>query len=301
MLIAPFTSASIGPQAGQITVSWRGRVHRAPQWWQVMLVPAGFTGMTLRAASSAFPMRMQVNWCQAASRMLLFSPALAAAWFGQVCARILRVGLGRGPSGHSRYVQVFQRDHIALVDQHPRGLVVKVPAPVTDLAPLLGQRATDALPVAGSWLGQGLAPFQVRDHVSRRGEEPRVAHDLAVAGRQEAGNSHVNADLAARRGQRHGLGFGDHDDVPAAVFLLELERLDRTSYLAVLADLDRADSLKCGARPAAAVCRDPLGPIAVDEPDLLEPGVRLEPGIAGLLVPVPNSLEERGECIAEPA
>ena len=37
MLIAPFTSASIGPHVGQITVSWRGRAHRAPQRWQVML------------------------------------------------------------------------------------------------------------------------------------------------------------------------------------------------------------------------------------------------------------------------
>ncbi len=63
-MIAPLMSASTGPNAGQITVSCRGREHRARQRWQVMLVPAGFTNMTLRAASSAFPTRMQVNWCQ---------------------------------------------------------------------------------------------------------------------------------------------------------------------------------------------------------------------------------------------
>jgi len=86
---------------------------------------------------------------------------------------------------------------------------------------------------------------------------------------------------------------------------LSWSAFDRTSCLAVLADLDRADSLQCGARPAAAVCRDPLGPIAVDEPDLPEPGVRLEPGIARLLAPVPlrvrGTPEERGERIVESA
>src|SRR5215470_9122836 len=48
-----------------------------------------------------------------------------------------------------------------------------------------------------------------------------------------------------------------------------------------------------------------LRPVAVDEPGLPEPGVRLEPGIAVLLtaVPlrVPGTLEERGERIPEPA
>ena len=95
-MIAPFRSASIGPHAGQITVSCRGRAHRARQRWQVKLVPAGLTSTTLRAASSAFPMRMQVNWCQAASRMLLFSPAFAAAWFGRYAPGFSVSGLSAG-------------------------------------------------------------------------------------------------------------------------------------------------------------------------------------------------------------
>jgi hypothetical protein len=42
--------------------------------------------------------------------------------------------------------------------------------------------------VAGARPGPGLAALQVRDHVRRRGQEPRVVHDFAVAGGEEAGN-----------------------------------------------------------------------------------------------------------------
>src|SRR5262249_39512191 len=60
-------SASIGPCTGQITVSCRGRVHRRPHRWQQMLVPAGFTQITRRPASSALPARIWMNWAQPAS------------------------------------------------------------------------------------------------------------------------------------------------------------------------------------------------------------------------------------------
>src|SRR6266516_4387627 len=48
-----------------------------------MLVPAGFTSTTRRPASAALPVRMLVNCAQPASRIDLFSPALARAWLGR--------------------------------------------------------------------------------------------------------------------------------------------------------------------------------------------------------------------------
>src|SRR6266516_709331 len=79
MFRAPFTSASTGPCTGQMTVFCCGRSHLRPQRWQPMLVPAGFTSTTRRPASAALPVRMLMNWAQPASRIDLFSPALARA------------------------------------------------------------------------------------------------------------------------------------------------------------------------------------------------------------------------------
>src|SRR5947209_7630302 len=66
-----------------MTVFWCGRSHLRPQRWQLRLVPAGFTSTTRRPASAALPVRMLVNCAQPASRIDLFSPALARAWLGR--------------------------------------------------------------------------------------------------------------------------------------------------------------------------------------------------------------------------
>ena len=52
---------SSAPQLGQTTVSCLGRLHLAPQAWQVIEVPAGFTSTTRRPASSALATRICVN------------------------------------------------------------------------------------------------------------------------------------------------------------------------------------------------------------------------------------------------
>lgn len=96
MFRAPFTSASIAPCKGQMTTLCCGRAHRLPQRWQPTLVPAGFTSTTRRPASAALPVRMVVNWAHPASRMLLFSPAFAAARFGRKAPAFPRSGLGTG-------------------------------------------------------------------------------------------------------------------------------------------------------------------------------------------------------------
>src|SRR5438093_72040 len=74
----------------------RWRAHRCPHWWQVMLVLTGFTRTTRRPALSALLARMLLNWYQPASRMLLFSPALAAAWFGRNPPGLSGSGFGPG-------------------------------------------------------------------------------------------------------------------------------------------------------------------------------------------------------------
>jgi hypothetical protein len=78
MLQAAFQSASIAPCVGQTRVSCRGLVQCALQRWQVRLVSRGSTLTTRRPAPSALATRIEMNWPQPASRMLRFSPALAA-------------------------------------------------------------------------------------------------------------------------------------------------------------------------------------------------------------------------------
>src|SRR5262249_54128538 len=71
-------------------------VASSPQRWQPVLVPAGFTCTTRRRASAALPVRMLVNWAQPASRIDLFSPALARAWLARNLPGFSESGLGAG-------------------------------------------------------------------------------------------------------------------------------------------------------------------------------------------------------------
>ena len=233
-------------------------------------------------------------------------PGLGAGTVGKELAGALRVGPGHGTSGHPGRVQVLQRDHVALADQCPRGFVAEVAATVADRAPFPGQGALEAPAVTRPGPGPGHAALQVRDDLRRGGQEPRTGHDLAVAGGQEPGHAQVHADLAPGRGQRHRLGVGDHDDVPAAVLPAQLQRLDRAAHRPVLTHLDRAHRLEGGIRPRAGAARLPFRAVPGDEQDLAEPLVRLEPRIARLVLPPrdlrgPDPVEVRGEHRAEPA
>src|SRR5262249_48075990 len=153
---------------------------------------------------------------------------------------------------------LLQRDRIALIDKRPRGLVVEVAAPVADCAPFPGYGAPEALAVARPGPGAGLAALQVRDDLRRRGQEPPIGDYLAVAAGQEPGHADIHTYTAPGCGKRNRLSLGDHDDVPAAVLPLELERLDCAANLAVLAHLDRPDRLEGGTRPPAGTGRLPL-------------------------------------------
>jgi hypothetical protein len=204
--------------------------------------------------------------------------AVQAALGGDVGSRLLDRAAGRG--GHAAHPQGLKRQRVAGVDQRPGGLVVEVPPLLADLAPLPGELAADALVVPGARPSALLAALQVGDACLGGVEEAGVADDLPVAGGQEPRHSHVDADRPARRWQWLHLGFGDHDDVPAAVLPLQLQRLHPADHGAVLVDLDPPDRLEGRVRPSAVVGGFPLGAVSGDEQHLVEPLAGLEPGVA---------------------
>src|SRR5262245_53815935 len=71
---------------------------------------------------------------QAASRMLLFSPPLAAAPLGRKCPGCSGFGCGSGAMPHLLDRQVFHDEGAVAVDSLPRELMLKVLALVSDLA-----------------------------------------------------------------------------------------------------------------------------------------------------------------------
>src|SRR6266540_2570497 len=88
---------------------------------------------------------------------------------------------------------------------------------------------------------------------------------------------------------------------PAAVLPDELQRVHRAAHGPVLLDLDPADRLEAGVRPPAAVGGFPLGAVPGHERHLVEPGVRLEPRVAGLLPGLGglHPVEEPGHHLVE--
>src|SRR5260370_1693266 len=94
-----------------------------------------------------------------------------------------------------------------------------------------------------------------------------MGDDLASAGGQKTGHTDVHTYTAPGRRKRNRLSLADHDDIPAAVLALELQRLDGAANLAVLAHLDRPDRLEGGVRPRPGVAPPPPPPLPPPPPD----------------------------------
>src|SRR5215207_3329845 len=99
---------------------------------------------------------------------------------GNVAAGMVHGAGGRG--GHGGYPQVFQRDGVAGADQCAGNLVVKVPPPVAQLAPLFGEGPPEPSAVPRAGAGALLAALQVDDPLLGGIEEPRIGDHLPVAG-----------------------------------------------------------------------------------------------------------------------
>ena len=231
-----------------------------------------------------------MNWAQPASRMTLVQSGLGRRLVGEERSWPLGVGLRRGRAwscprcselssaitSHSptraRAVLWWKSRRRLRIFRHSRARARRMRArfPEPGFARAL-RRCRSAITSAEAARNRGLAD------------------DLAVAGGQEPGHAHVHADLTPSSRERNRVGLGDDDDVPAAPLALELQRRHRPAYAAVLAHLHRPGSLKVRPRPATTGSRAPARAVTVDEPHLIEPAVRLEPGIAGLRPPGPGS------------
>src|SRR5260370_12879620 len=157
--------------------------------------------------------------------------------------------------------------------------------------------------MASYWAGivAGLSALQGPARPTRWGSEPGVGVDLTIAGGQNPGPTDVHTYTAPGRRKRNRLSLADHDDIPAAVLALGLQRLDGAANLAVLPHLDRPDRLEGGVRPRPGVALLPLRAVPGHEQDLAESLVRLEPRVARGLLPGLTTVIERGEHGVEPA
>jgi hypothetical protein len=110
---------------------------------------------------------------------------------GDAASRRLNRAGGRGRHGSN--TKILQREHVAGVDQAVGGLVMEVAPLVADLAPLFGEGPPPPS-VAGAGPGPRGAALQINDPLLRGIQEPRVGHDLPVAGSQEPRHSQINPD-----------------------------------------------------------------------------------------------------------
>src|SRR5260370_28221545 len=115
-----------------------------------------------------------------------------------------------------------------------------------------------------------------------------MGDDLASAGGQKTGHTDVHTYTAPGRRKRNRLSLADHDDIPAAVLALELQRLDGAANLAVLAHLDRPDRLEGGVRPRPGVALLPLRAVPGHAQDLAESLVPLGPRVTPRPLPRPS-------------
>jgi hypothetical protein len=236
--------------------------------------------------------------CPAGIEDGLVEPGFRGGFVRQERSSLAWVWLGRGATGHGGRAEFLQGDRVVLSDERVGGPVVEVVASVADLTPLFRQSPAQPSAVPGPEACPFLAPLQIGDRLGRSGEKLRIGKDLTIGGGQEPGNPQVNTHAAAHRRQRHGISFSGHDHVPASMFPLELEVLHGSGNRPVLAYLDRADCLERRPRPPARWSWSPLRAVTNDEPDLVEPAVRLESWVARL--PLARPRIERGEHHIEP-
>ena len=251
MLRAPLTSASIVPCAGQITVSWRGRVHSRPHWWHVDAGAGWVHGHDSPSGAFSLGGEDGRELCPARVEDRLVKPGLGGGHVREERPGLVRVRLRRRAAGHAGHVEFFEGDHVAGVHEGACGFVVEVAAPVPDLPPLFAswrrirlrfpdprrarslRRCRPAITSAEAARNFGLATISPSEVVRNRATPTSTPTARPVAG------------------SGFGLGVGDDDDVPAPVLAFELQELDRPGDGPVLADLDRADGLEGCPRPPA--------------------------------------------------
>ena len=240
-----------------------------------------------------------MNCDQLASRMLLFSPALAAAWLGKNAPGCSGSGFGAGrlvipaisgPPARPRHTH----------GPGPGRLAVEIAAPVADLPPLPGQGAADARAVPRARFCRALRRCRsaITSAEAARNRGLAISPSLVVKNRATPTSTPTSRPAA-------GSGTGS----VSAMTMTYQRRPSRLSCSAVTVPrtlrcwrtfTDPA-AWKVRPRPATTGSRAPARAVTVDEPHLIEPAVRLEPGIAGLRPPGPGTVEEHPEHGVQPA
>ena len=194
MFIAPLISASRAA-LGHITVSCRGRVHRAPHLWQSMLVP-GVHQDHAPGSFFRFPGEDAGELAPARRRGSTFSGRLG----GHVRARCLpSVPLAE------RTMSSAMRRSSSAITSHSRTRARAVLWWKSAAGSGSGTPAPPRLR-GGGWptpAGLGLPPRRPAI-LPAHGQEPGIGDDLAVAGGGEPGHANVHADPPAGGGQRAG-------------------------------------------------------------------------------------------------
>ncbi len=157
----------------------------------------------------------------------------------------VRVRFGPGTAGHVRDLECFVHDHVVVSHQRVRGLVRVVESLTADLRVQSRDARHGPAAAPGSPFLAGEPPLGRREPIGARREVARVGDMIAVAGRQQPGDSQVDADHGPGRGQpRGGDVIPGQDDEPAVAPPFDTDRLHRSDHGPVAMHADVADALQ---------------------------------------------------------
>ena len=225
-------------------------------------------------------------------------PGLRPGTVGQELSRVVRVGFGFHSAQHVGDLEILDHQKVVAGHQLAGLLVVKVLAPVGDLAVPRGHR----LPASGPAIGATLSALQSPlGHLQPGGLltcPPRIGDLGAIRECRVGRHPDIDTDLMTggrQRVSRH-VVTGQHQH-PAAAPTLDLNRFHPTLDPAMLMHIDLADALQVH----PLVVGQPAGPITVFGPlHAVKPRRALEPRIPRCLSGL-HAAEEPVERLVESA
>ena len=267
MLRAPFTSASIAPWAGQITVSCCGRVHLAPQMWQIDTragrvhedhLPPSFFRFGDEDVRELSPARITDRSIQA---------SLSGRPVPQPAAGPFPVWFRRGPPDHVQLSSGLSR---AIASHAPtsalRSLVVEVGPAVPDPTVHPGDLRSRPAAIAPTLVSSATAPAVRRPvPLAEVRDKLRVADDLPVARGSEPGHAEHRCQPGGRSARRRRAGTPSQDRI---TYQRRPSRLRLIVFTRALQLARWARTLMCPTpcRYIAANPRLPPAPVAILRP-----------------------------------